>query len=193
MPDAPPRNDTSVPLANVLANRWSPCSFDPDHVVSEEAVLALMEAARWAPSANNAQPRRFVAARRGTPTFETICCALSPTNQLWADRASLLVVAVAETSRDGQRLQFAEYDLGQSVAHLTLEAEHRGLNVRQMGGFDGQILREAFALPPELVPLTVAAVGRHGALDTLPEAVRERETGPRVRRDLDAVALMLDL
>jgi len=193
MSDAPPRNHTSVPLADVLADRWSPCALDPEHVVGRDDVVALLEAARWAPSADNAQPRRFVAARRGTRTFVTICGALSATNRAWAHRASLLVVAAAETSRDGQSLRFAEYDLGQSVAHLTVEAGYRGLYVRQMAGFDRQALGEAFMLPAGLVPLTVVAVGRHGDPDTLPEDIRGRETGPRVRRDLDEVALLLDL
>lgn len=193
MSDALPRNDTSVPLADVLANRWSSRSFDATHAISEEDLVALGEAARWAPSANNHQPHRFIVARRGTPTFTTILSTLAPANQVWAPRAAVFIVALAETTRDGVPLRWAEYDLGQAVAHLTMEAGHRGLNVRQMGGFDVEALSGAFTLPEGLVPVTVVAVGRHDPSDTLPAELREREAAPRRRRGLDEMAILLDI
>lgn len=193
MSGSQPKNATSVPIADILASRWSSRSFDPNHVISDDDLVALGEAARWAPSARNAQPRRFIVARRGTRTFDNIRSTLAPLNQLWAPRASVFIVALAETSRDGRPLRWAEYDLGQAVAHLTIEAEHRGLNVRQMGGFDVDALRTAFSLPDELVPVTVVAVGKHGPSDTLPDEVRQHEAAPRQRRSLDDMAFLLDL
>nr|NLI50762.1 nitroreductase [Propionibacterium sp.] len=188
-----PRNATSVPLTDQLADRWSPRSFDADFEIAPDDLTALGEAARWAPSANNAQPSRFIVGRRGTPTFASIVAALRPVNQGWAPRASVLIVALAETQRDGRPLRWAEYDLGQAVAHLTVEAESRGLSVRQMGGFDPDALRAAFALPPELVPVTVVAVGRYDAAADLPEEIRQRDAAPRLRRGLDELALILDV
>lgn len=187
-----PRNPTSVPLPDQLADRWSPRSFDAGFEIGADDLTALGEAARWAPSANNAQPARFIVGRRGTPTFASIAAALRPFNQEWAPRASVLIVALAETTRDGQRLRWAEYDLGQAVAHLTVEAESRGLSVRQMGGFDADALRATFALAPEFVPVTVVAVGRYDASAELPEEHRRREAAPRQRRGLDELALILD-
>lgn len=188
-----PRNVTSVPIADHLAHRWSPRGFDAAHELSDDDLTALGEAARWAPSAGNSQPSRFIVGRRGTRTFEEIHGALMGFNQSWTPRASLLVVAVAETSRDGSALRWAEYDLGQSVAHLTVEAQNRGLNVRQMGGFQVDRMREAFALPPELRPVTVVAVGRFDAGEDVPADVRERDAAPRGRRALDELALVLDV
>ena len=186
------RNPTSVPLNDHLAGRWSPRGFDGDHVISDEDLTALGEAARWAPSANNLQPAHFIVARRGTPTFETIVSALRHFNRDWAPRAALLLVAVAETSRDGKPLRYAEYDTGQAVAHLTVEAEARGLNVRQMGGISVSRIQESFALPPDLVPLTVVAGGKHDTSDGLPADLRERDATPRHRRGLDELAIVLD-
>lgn len=194
MPDLRVRNETSVPLTDVLANRWSSRAFDAEYVLAEEEVLALVEAARWAPSANNLQPRRFVAARRGTRTFQTILDALAPFNRVWAGRASLLVVAIAEVNREGSPLQYAHYDTGQAVAHLTVEAVDRGLNVRQMGGFRRENLIAAFELTEDLVPLTVVAVGKHDPVGSdLPTEVQDRELLPRERKDLAETALLLDL
>ena len=41
---------TSVPLQETIANRWSPRAFDASKTVSQAQIIALLEAARWAPS-----------------------------------------------------------------------------------------------------------------------------------------------
>ena len=41
---------TTVPVHPLLAERWSPRGFDRAHEIGEEALAALLEAARWAPS-----------------------------------------------------------------------------------------------------------------------------------------------
>lgn len=186
------RNETSVPIHDTLAGRWSPRSFDPDHVVSEDDLTALGEAARWAPSASNLQPSHFIVGARGTGTFEKIFATLMDFNTAWTPRASLLIVAIAETERDGKQLRWAEYDLGQAVAHLSVEAESRGLNVRQMGGFDPAALRAAFDLAPELEPVTILAVGKYLDADDLPQGIRERDAVARTRRALEDLAIVLD-
>ena len=56
------------PIDPVFLARWSPRAFAPD-TIGEDELLALFEAARWAPSSYNSQPARFVYGRRGTPAF----------------------------------------------------------------------------------------------------------------------------
>ena len=58
-------DETGVPLHPLLAGRWSPARFDPEHVVSGAELASLLEAARWAPSAGNSQPWSFLAGGRG--------------------------------------------------------------------------------------------------------------------------------
>lgn len=55
---------TSAPLHPLLAERWSPRGFDAAHHLAEPQLRALLEAARWSPSANNSQPWRFVVTAR---------------------------------------------------------------------------------------------------------------------------------
>lgn len=186
------RNETSVPLNSPLAGRWSPRGFDANYELEADDLNALLEAARWAPSASNSQPTRLIVGRRGTPTFEAIAAALMDFNTEWAPRASLLIVTVAETVRDGRPLRYAEYDGGQAIAHLTVEAESRGLKVRQMGGFKADLIRQAFELPAEFSPLTVVAVGKHDASESVPEAVREHDLKARARRSLEDTLLVFD-
>ena len=187
------RNPTQVPVAHPIAQRWSPRAFDPTFELSADDITALGEAARWAPSAANLQPTRFIVARRGTATFETIVGTLAGFNREWAPNASALIVAVAETTREGKPMRWAEYDLGQAVAHLSIEATHRGLSTHQMGGFDADALRSAFLLAEGLTPVAIVAVGRHDDSDDVAPAIRARDLAPRARRNLADLTLLLDI
>jgi nitroreductase len=176
---------TEAPVLDILAERWSPRAFAADETVDETRLASALEAARWAPSANNSQPWRFVVARRGTPAHARIHDALVGFNQAWAGDAAVLIVAVAETAdADGKPRGFAAYDLGQAVAHLSVQAHHDGLHVHQMGGFDHDALRAAFSLDARFEPLTVIALGPIGDPSTLPDVLQQREAAPRERRPL---------
>jgi nitroreductase len=184
---------TSTPLHDVLAERWSPRAFDPDARIDERALLAALEAARWSPSAANTQPWRFIVARRGSRAFANIVANLKGFNSVWAKRAGALVVGVAEmVDADDNPRRWAAYDLGQAMAHLSVQAHHDGLHVHQMGGFDVAGLREAFRIPKRFEPLSIAAIGELGSADALPEPLRERELAPRTRVPLDQLLLADD-
>lgn len=185
------RAETASPIHDLLADRWSPRSFDPDFTVSEDAVTALLEAARWAPSAANLQPRRFVVARRGGEAFQAVADALSEGNRPWAPDASLFVVAIALLQDEqGAAYRWAEYDAGQAMAHLTVQAHALGLHVHPMGGFDPEALALAFDLPEHAVAISVTAIGAVAPPDRLPERYRARETAPRTRLPLDELVLV---
>ncbi|NQX34913.1 nitroreductase family protein [Herbiconiux sp. VKM Ac-2851] len=177
---------TSAPILPTLADRWSPRSFDAAKPIDETVLTAALEAARWAPSAANSQPARFIVARRGTPEFDAVASSLLGFNSVWAGSAAVLIVAVAEVvDAEGKPRRWAEYDLGQAMAHLSVQAHHDGLHVHQMGGFDVAALTEAFSLPASLVPLTITALGHLASADALPDdALRARETAPRTRLPL---------
>jgi nitroreductase len=182
--------ETSVPLVPQLAERWSPRSFDPTATVSERQLDALLEAARWAPSANNSQPARFIVATRGSHHFDTIVGALVGFNAAWAVDASALIVAVAETSSiEGDIRPSAEYDLGQAVAHLSVQAQAEGLHTHQMAGVEWETLVAAFDLADNLKPMTVTAVGVVDRPERLADALAEREVAPRSRRPLTELVL----
>jgi nitroreductase len=184
---------TSVPILDVLAERWSPRAFDPTADVTDDALDRALEAARWTPSANNSQPWRFVVARRGTPAFHRVHAGLAGFNRDWADKAAVLVVSIAEVAdTEGRPRRWSHYDLGQSVAYLTAQVHHDGLHAHQMAGFDGSALRAAFDLPERLEPVTVVAIGSLGDPDDLPAALREREHAPRHRLGLGDLVLHRD-
>jgi nitroreductase len=182
--------DTDAPLLPILAERWSPRGFDRDAVIDDDTLTTILEAARWAPSASNIQPARFIVARRGSVAFDTIHDALAGFNRAWADAASVLIVNVAELSIDSERENpWARYDLGQAVAHLTVQAQHEGLHTHQMGGFDPARLAEAFGLRDDQAIVTITALGRLGDADSLPADLLERELAPRTRKPLAELIL----
>jgi nitroreductase len=183
--------DSSQPLVPLLDERWSPRSYDETATIDDDTLDALLEAARWAPSAANTQPRRFVIGRRGTKTFRKIHENLMGFNAAWAHRASALLVAIAETTtEDGEVRRWAEYDLGQSVAALAVQAHAEGLHVHQLGGIDVDGLRTAFGLQDRFLPVTVTAIGTVADPSQLDEKAAERETAERTRLPLDEIVLV---
>ena len=182
--------DTAVPLHPLLAERWSPRALDAAHRLTDAQLTALLEAARWAPSANNSQPWRFAVAHRGTREFAAVRDALAPGNQLWAHAASAFVVVAAETTGpDGAPRPWAVYDTGQAVAHLSVQAQHEGLALHQLGGFDRDQVAALLDLSAGVVPLVVLTVGRRDGAADLPEPLATREQAPRVRLPLDALLI----
>lgn len=175
---------TDHDILDVLQARWSPRAYEP--VAVDEALLSkAIEAARWSPSAYNAQPWRFVVARRGTEAFDRIVASLAEFNQLWAPNASVLILAIAEIAdAEGRANATAVYDLGQAVAHLTIQAHADGLVVHQMSGFDAAAAAESFGLEERLAPVTVVALGSLGDAAALDDMLREREHAPRARKPL---------
>jgi nitroreductase len=180
---------SQVPLHPLLAERWSPRGFDRVHEVSDAELTAMLEAARWASSANNVQPWRFLVARRSDAEFAAVVDVLAPGNQVWAQHASALVLVAAETTdENGNPRSHALYDTGQAVAQLVAQGQAEGLVAHQMGGFDTQRAVDELGLG-DLAPVVVVAVGRHDAGAELPEPFASRETAPRTRRPLADLVL----
>jgi nitroreductase len=152
----------NFPILSVLRDRWSPRAFSAKPVATED-LRALVEAARWAPSAYNEQPWRFLIATRDQQpdAYAKLLRTLVPFNQNWAKEAPVLMLSLAKRTltRNGKRNQTAEYDTGMAMGNLLAEATARGLSLHGMGGFDAAKARELFGLPEDLEPLAVWAVG----------------------------------
>ena len=172
-------------LTPLLAFRWSPRAFHPTAALTGDEAASLLEAARWAPSAGNVQPWRFALGHRDDETWKRILVSLAEADQGWARHAAALVVG-AHTGGDPERYA---YDLGQSIAHLTVQATALGLYAHQIRGFDRAALAADLDLSPGIRPLVVTAVGRLGDPSALPGELLRRETALRHRRPVHALLL----
>ncbi len=176
-------NEPVASLHPLLASRWSPTIFDSGHKLTEAEVAVLLEAARWAPSAGNSQPWAFIVGCRGDETHGRLVAHLAASSARWAPDASLLLANLAHRyveDTEWEFSEFAHYDLGQAVAHLTFQARAMGLFVRQFRAFDQAALADDFAVPTHWEVITMAAVGR------VPDHVTpESHRAARDRRTLD--------
>lgn len=168
-------------LLAVLRERWSPRSFDPSHALGDDEVAVLLEAARWAPSAGNSQPWAFHVALRGRPEWRDLVGHLAASSRAWAPQASAIIVNLTHVhveDTDWEFSEFSAYDLGQAVAHMTIQAHSMGLSCRQFRAFDKDAVRTLLDVPPHWDVLTMTAVGR-AALDAH-RGPRASERAPRV-------------
>lgn len=179
---------TAAPIMPVLAERWSPRSYDANHNLSQHEILALLEAARWSESANNGQPWRFAVITRSDAKHAEVSATLAGWNQAWAPTASaIILVAVKKHQADGSPYAIARYDAGLAVSKLVVQAHELGLHVHQMAGLDAAKAAEVLGLSDEFELIVSMAVGKVAAADLLPEPLHEREIAPRTRLDLDEI------
>lgn len=175
-------------VSPIFVERWSPRSYDESNI-SEAELNTLFEAARWTPSAYNAQPWRFIYARRGTPQWQTFLDLLIPYNRDWAQRASALVIAVSAQefvppgATKAIRTGAETYDTGAAVGYLVLQASISGLATHIVTGFDKEAARKALDVPENFNVESAIVIGRQGKPDVLPPELQARET-PNGRQPL---------
>lgn len=79
----------------IFPSRWSPRAMSGEEI-SEEELMRLFEAAKWAPSSRNNQPWRFVYARKNTPHWEKFYSLLADGNKRWAENSAVLIVIASK-------------------------------------------------------------------------------------------------
>lgn len=165
----------------LLSNRWSPRAFAA-RPIADSTLQQLFEAARWAASAANKQPWRFVVASDQNPEMHArMASVLAEGNRVWAEQAPVLILVAAELYPYPGKEQVSFYDAGMAAANLVTQAVDLGLATHQMGGFDSAAAKSAFNIPDNCVPIAVIALGYPGSLDQLEGVLRERELGQRSR------------
>ncbi len=153
---------------NLLLNRWSPRAFDETAVITDEELMTIFEAARWAPSAYNDQPWRFIYAKRGTPQWNPLFDVLVPFNQGWVKDAAVLLVVVSrntfepsEKVGDNKPSRTHSFDAGAAWQNLALQAYDLGWVAHGMSGFDYEKAAQAINLPEGWSVEAMVAIGKH--------------------------------
>ncbi len=174
----------------VLTQRRSPRAYTAQPVPTDLLHL-LFTAASSSASCFGEQPWRYiVGSQAATPeAFQKILASMGGFNQVWAKDAPVLGVSVAKLtfSHDGNPNAWARHDVGQASAALAIQAAALGLQIHQMAGFSPDAIRSSFGIPADYEPVAVFTLGYPGDPAALPEALREKEVAPRVRKPLSEI------
>jgi nitroreductase len=172
----------------MFIKRWSPRAMSGEEIASED-IYRLLEAARWAPSAYNDQPWRFLYCRRNTQHWPTFFDLMVEFNQQWTQKAAVLLVVLSRKTfqHDGKPNANHTFDSGAAWQNLALQGSAMGLVVHGMAGFDADKARRSLRIPVEYEVEAMIAVGRPGRTEDLPESMRELEM-PSDRKPLAEIA-----
>lgn len=178
---------TNQTVDDIFINRWSPRAMSGEEI-DETELFSLLEAARWAPSANNNQPWRFIYARRNTPHWNVFYNLLAEGNKVWAKNAAVLLVIISKTTFDsGQPSRTHSFDAGAAWISFALQGSLNGLVVHGMQGFDYERAKAELKIPDEYQVEAMIAVGKKGKTEELPAYLQEREF-PSGRKTLLGIA-----
>jgi nitroreductase len=142
-------------LDEIIKNRRSARSYKAAPV-EKEKIMQLLEAARLAPSACNAQPWKFVVVE--TPALKNEVFKEGLNNLVvpnkWAADAPVIIAVCSQTKffvhNIAEKIQDVDYhliDLGIACEHLVLKAEELGLGTCYIGWFRGKEIKKILKLP----------------------------------------------
>jgi nitroreductase len=168
--------DVDHDIESIFPERWSPRAMSGE-ALDPACLMQLFEAARWAPSAFNAQPWRFIYALQGTPHWDVQFDLLVDGNKSWCTRAGALIMVFSRRllESNGKPMGTHAFDTGAAWQNLALQGARMGLVVHGMAGFDWGRASAAVNAPPEFSVQAMIAVGKPGAMDELSDSQRERE------------------
>lgn len=183
---------TEYPIDDIFLKRHSPRAMSGEKI-SEEELMTLFDAARWAPSAFNIQPWRFIYAMRDTPEFETLFSFLVQFNKDWCKNAGALVVTISRKTSINPKGQTKDnpthsFDTGSAWENLALQANIMGLVAHGMNGFDYKLAKEKLGIPDDYNVEMMISIGKHGKVENIPESMRAGET-PNDRKPLEEIVM----
>ena len=125
---------------NVFINRWSSRAMSGENI-SDEELMTLFEAAKWAPSSRNEQPWKFIYAKReNIEQWQTFLSILAPSNELWAKNAAVLILVISKKTfdKDNSINMHNAFDAGAAWENLALQASMKNFVAHAMGGKIGR-------------------------------------------------------
>ena len=171
-------------VLTAIQQRYSVRSFK-DTPVHRDAIRAIAEAARLAPSACNAQPWRFVAVTEPSLLNQIVDRGLGGVvPNRWAASAPVILIGCAVlnllTHRLGEALKGVNYhqiDLGIALEHMVLRATEMGLGTCWIGWFNEKSIKKVLRLPKDWKIVSLLALGYP----------KEEASARSARRSLDEI------
>lgn len=163
------------PIDSMFIYRWSPRAMSGETITKDE-IMPLFEAAKWAPSANNNQPWRFLFALKDTIYWKIYFDLLFDFNKRWVKNAGALILILSKKNFDnGNHSRTHEFDAGSAFENLALQGNLLGYVVHAMEGFDYDKARKELQISDEYDIECIVAVGKPGDKEDLPEEIKKQE------------------
>lgn len=187
-PEIQKHRKPDYPIHPLILNRWSPRAMSGE-ALSDQELLPLFEAARWAPSSYNNQPWRFLYAKRETEHWEKFFDLLVDFNQRWCRNAAVLGLIISDRffEKNDKPCVTHALDAGAAWENLALEGTSRHLVVHGMEGFDYQKARKNLKIPDRYEVLAMFAIGKKAPKESLSPELQAKET-PSPRKKLEEIA-----
>lgn len=153
---------------DLVKKRQSTRNFLPGKKIPRETIERCLEAARLAPSADNAQPWSFIVINNEILKNKLTESAFSGIYFIssFAKKASVIIAVIREHSnlltRVGGQIRKLEYnliDIGIACEHLILQATEEGLGSCWIGWFNEKGVKKVLNLPKEKKVEILIALG----------------------------------
>lgn len=140
-----------------IKNRYSVRSYQ-SRPVEKEKLLAVLEAARLAPSAKNFQEWRFVVAQDSAVRQKLMAAA---NNQSFVGQAPVVIACCATNVEYKMRCGQYSYpiDLAIAIDHMTLQAVEEGLGSCWVGSFYESQVKAILGIPEDVRVVELLALG----------------------------------
>jgi nitroreductase len=134
--------------------------FFTDDLVPHETLTAVLDAARWAPTAGNNRVHRFVPVidRLGIELIRTV----SP--GMLGHPATLIVICIdwekADQGTSGRQHHAQYIDVGTAAENMLIAAEALDLGAGPVTSFSREAVREILGLPQTMQPELIVCLGK---------------------------------
>ena len=139
-----------------------------DEKVNDDDLNYILEAARWAPSAGNCQPWRFIVVKDEAArlkVWESTTGIQGVTPQNFIKKAPVHIIVLSDTNAYKGRQSSVRSDLyciqdsSAAIMNLLLAVTDIGLGACWVGMFREEALRDQFNIPAQLKPVAIIPVG----------------------------------
>lgn len=146
-------------ILEIIKERRSVRRYRPDPI-PEEAILRVLDAARFSPSGKNLQPWKFIIVKDKALKRHL---AEASNRQFFIAEAPVIIVACGFPdrcySRMGNYMKSWPVDVAIAVEHMILQAQEEGLGTCWVGAFEEEKVKSLLNVPEGVKVLALTPLG----------------------------------